>query len=91
MSFDINPSEWRPHASANKAQALDNDGRGSSGGGAGFSGSAFGQKEIQPNEDEVSFSSSKKDVDEKIQEDFTNLWDKIVMFFKQLLKKYFKI
>ena len=89
MSFDVNPSEWRPHASTNKAQALDNDGRGASGGGAGFSGSAFGQKEVQPNEDEVTFSSKQKDVDEKIQDDFQNLWQRIIAFIKSFLYKIF--
>ena len=86
MSFEINPSEWRPHASTNKAQALDNNGRGSSGGG-GFAGSAFGQKETQPLEDEISFThSSKKDVDEKIQNDFSNLFTQIIRFLKKLLR-----
>jgi hypothetical protein len=91
MSFDVNPSEWRPHVSTNKAQAMDNDGRGSSAGGGGLAGSAFGQKEAMPNEDEISFSTKKKDVDEKIQDDFSNLWQRIVAYIKKLIKKLFNI
>lgn len=90
MSFGVNPSEWRPQASANKAQALDNDGRGASAGG-GYAGSAFGQKEPQFLEDEVDFhSKDKKDIDEKIQDDVSNLFTKIINFFKNLFKALFK-
>lgn len=89
MSFDVNPSEWRPQASTNKAQALDNNGRGSSAGG-GFAGSAFGKKEIQPNEDEIELSSShKKDIDEQMQEDFSTMFSVVINFLKNLIKKLF--
>ncbi len=88
MTFGVNPSEWKPQVNTNKAQALDNNGRGSSAGG-GFAGSAFGQKEPQPLEDEIEFSSKKKkDVDEKIQDDVSNLFTKIINFLKKLLKKF---
>lgn len=88
MSFDVNPSEWKPQINTNKAQALDNNGRGSSAGG-GFAGSAFGQKEPQGLEDEVDFSfKKKKDIDEKIQSDFSNLLTKIINFIKKILKKF---
>lgn len=88
MSF-VNPSDWRPQVNTNKAQALDNNGRGASAGG-GYAGSAFGQKEPQALEDEIEFSSSKKkkDVDEKIQDDVSNLFVKIINFIKKLLKKF---
>ena len=88
MTFGVNPSEWKPQVNTNKAQALDNNGRGSSAGG-GFAGSAFGQKEPQPLEDEIEFSSKKKkDVDENIQDDVSNLFTKIINFLKKLLKKF---
>ena len=89
MPFEINPSEWKPQISTNRAQALDNNGRGASAGG-GFAGSAFGQRDPQPHEDEIDFhSKEKKDVDEKIQDDVSNLFHKIIDFFKKLLKKFF--
>jgi hypothetical protein len=87
MSFDVNPSEWRPHVSTNRAQATDNDGRGASAGGGGFTGSAFESTENLPNEDEVVFSSKQKDIDEKMQEDVSNLFQIVIKFFKKLLTK----
>jgi len=90
MPFEINPSEWRPQASTNKAQALDNNGRGSSAGG-GYAGSAFGHKDPEPHEDAVDFHSvQKKDVDEKIQEDMSNLFSQIIIYLKRLFKKLFR-
>lgn len=91
MSFDVNPSEWRPHVSTNRAQAMDNDGRGASGGGGGFGHSAFESKENVPNEDEIVFSSKKKDVDEKMQEDVSNLFAIVIRFFKKTLSKFLGI
>lgn len=89
MSFDVNPSEWRPHVSTNRAQATDNDGRGASAGGGGFGNSAFENQEHLTNEDEVVFSSKKKDIDEKIQEDCSNLFTLIIRFFKKIITKFF--
>lgn len=90
MSFDVNPSEWRPHVSTNRAQAMDNEGRGASGGGAGFGNSAFDSQETFSNADEITFSSKKKDVDEKMQEDFSTLFKVLIEFFKNLINKFFK-
>ncbi|MEI8377626.1 MAG: hypothetical protein WCF95_03720 [bacterium] len=87
MSFDVNPSEWRPHVSTNRAQATDNDGRGASAGGGGFGNSAFESPEHLLNDDEVVFSSKEKDIDEKMQEDFSNLFKVAIRFFKKLLNK----
>ena len=89
MSFDVNPSEWRPHISTNRAQATDNDGRGASAGGGGFGNSAFDSQENLPNEDEVVFSSKKKDIDEKMQEDFSSLFTVIIRFFQKIIAKLF--
>jgi len=91
MSFDVNPSEWRPHVSTNRAQAMDNDGRGASAGGGGFGNSAFESKDNHQNEDEVVFSSKKKDVDEKMQEDLASLFKIIIEFFKKILSKYLSV
>lgn len=90
MSFDVNPSEWRPHISTNRAQAMDNDGRGASAGGGGFSNSAFDSKENLANEDEIILSSKKKDVDEKMQENLGNLFKIVIEFLKNLICRFFK-
>lgn len=90
MSFDVNPSEWRPHVSTNRAQAMDNEGRGASGGGGGFGNSAFDTKETLGNEDEAIFLSKKKDIDEKMQEDVVSLFKIIIEFFKNIISKFLK-
>jgi len=91
MSFDVNPSEWRPHVSTNRANAMDKEGRGASGGGAGFGTSAFGDKAPLGNEDEISFSSKTKDIDEKMEEGFFTLFKVLIDFIKKLLYKIFNV
>lgn len=89
MSFEINPNmNPRNVGNSNKAQAMNNDGRGSSGGGGGFSGSAFGEAEPEGLEDEIVLSSNKEtDIDKQTQENLETLWNTILTFFKRVIHK----
>lgn len=92
MSFEINPNmNPRNVGNSNKTEAMNNDGRGASGGGAGYSASAFGEAEPEGLEDELILSSvDDKDIDEETQENLGTLWNTVVTFFKRLFYKFIK-
>lgn len=89
MSFNVNPSEWKPPVSNVKAQSMDNEGR--SKGGGGYSKVSAFEKEDNENQHyntEFSFLLTQDDdFDFIVKED--NWLTRFIDFIFNILKKLF--
>lgn len=89
MSFDVNPSEWKPPVNNTKAQSMDNDGR--SKGGGGYSKASVFSKEEDVKKSagtEISFIMEKEESSDFIVKEnnwITRLVDGIFGFLRKIL------